>query len=256
MKWNNRFLFFFGLIIIIVFYSCQANKSGNRNFPVDRILSRVSDNFKMIKSVKGEGTLDLDLKNFSNSADFDLSLLKNDSLKVNIFGPFGIEVANVLVTKKKTTFLNNFSNQVIIAETKDRNLKELIRINLEFDDLMNLLTGVVRLPFEFEEQINVLTEGNDYLLTYSSNDTLYNYWIDIRYMIVSKINLSRDNKILYECKFSDFYDIDGAVMPRQIEMQDFISGDKFKIHYKEIIINSKKLDFNLIIPEDAEIRKW
>ncbi|MCK7528610.1 MAG: DUF4292 domain-containing protein [Ignavibacteriales bacterium] len=77
-----------------------------------------------------------------NSATFRVVLVKPDSIYLTILGPFGIELAQALVTKQKFTFYDAPQNTAYVGAVNSESLQSIFgRINLSFEDLVDASVG-------------------------------------------------------------------------------------------------------------------
>ncbi len=72
--------------------------------PSERLTNKLEANRRKIKSFDGNGTIIVNTLEMDNSATFRVVLQKPDSIYLTIMGPFGIELAQALVTKEKFVF--------------------------------------------------------------------------------------------------------------------------------------------------------
>ncbi|MCX8010059.1 MAG: DUF4292 domain-containing protein, partial [Ignavibacteria bacterium] len=171
------------IFTIIYFSSCVPTKKITYSLPVERIIERIEENSKSIQVFEADGTVSVDSKDFSNSANFDLTIKKPDSLGLNIIGPFGIDVASAVASKEKLIFFNQIAYQVIYANPNRDNLKKILRVNLEFSDLLDIFTGNFDFSNIDKSKLTYTTEADYYLLSIDNKDTKV---IEVKYPI-SKI---------------------------------------------------------------------
>jgi len=104
----------------------------------ERLINKLEANRRKILKFEGTGTLKVNSNQLNTSASFKVTLIKPDSISLMIMGPFGIELAQTLVTKD--VFLNFMMFCTIllfIGETNEHVLRDIFRINLPFSDLMD-----------------------------------------------------------------------------------------------------------------------
>jgi hypothetical protein len=99
------------LIIIssasLLFYSCSAQKSGNLDpVSVKELKTRVNENSKVIESLEASGNISFDSPENSGSGWLELRIKKPDTVFVKIEGPFGISIANALITRNEFMYYN------------------------------------------------------------------------------------------------------------------------------------------------------
>ncbi len=73
--------------------------------PTDRLVNKLEANRRRIRTFEGNGTITIKSNEFNNSATFRVVLVKPDSLYISFIGPFGIEIAQALVTDNRIYLL-------------------------------------------------------------------------------------------------------------------------------------------------------
>ena len=67
-------------------------------------------------------------------------------------GPFGIELAQALVTNKSFVFYDALHNTAYEGESTDEVLKNIFKIDLPFNDLLDAFIGSVNLTSKLYKQ--------------------------------------------------------------------------------------------------------
>ncbi|HMN23459.1 MAG TPA: DUF4292 domain-containing protein, partial [Ignavibacteriaceae bacterium] len=122
--------------------------------------------------------------------------------------PFGIELAQALVTKDKFTFYDELKNTAYIGAVNSNALQSIFRINLSFEDLLDAFVGSVNLTNNlYRAPDNYYVEDNRYVLTYldsaRTNKTIYR--VDVRQLGITEYQLfGLDDELMLEGKYSDF----------------------------------------------------
>jgi outer membrane lipoprotein-sorting protein len=245
------------LIIITIFSCAPVPKKISPPLPVDKIFQRLLENYKSLETFEASGTISVDSKRFKNSGDFKLAIKKPDSLLINITGPFGINFATASVVKNRLIYLNELTNQVLYAAATQENIRELLRVDISFEELIDILTGGIVINPEGAENQSAKVEEDQYVITLQRNEYLYKYWIDIRNLSVSK-NLIQDKagNLLIDLQFGDFIEKEGVVIPRSINFTNSIRSEKIKVNYINVSVNKRNLDLRIYVPDDAEVIEW
>lgn len=243
-----------GLIVFSLTSCAPMKKRISPPLPIDKIFQRLAENYRSLETFEASGTISVDSKRFKNSGDFKLIIKKPDSLLINITGPFGINFATAAVSKNHLIYLNELTNQVLYASTNQANIKELLRVDISFEELIDILTGGIVINPEGTEYQAAKVEEDQYVITQERNGYLYKYWIDIRNLSVSK-NLIQDRSgnILIDLQFGDFIEKEGIVFPRLINLSNTVRDEKIKINYSNVNVNKRNLDLKIYIPDDAEV---
>lgn len=226
----------------------------------ERLINKLEANRRKIKNFEGSGTLKVDSNQLKTSASFKVTLVKPDSISLIIMGPFGIELAQTLVTKNDFKFYDVLHNTLFIGETNEHVLRDIFRIDLPFSDLMDAFIGSVNLTKHLYKEPNKYSELDDvYKLTYSdsSKNLTTNYTIDMNKLGIVDYKLSdKSGDAILTGKYSKFNMIENVAVPFEIDVQNRRENQQVKIHYKKIVTNSKDISINFKIPDDAKVLRW
>ena len=124
-------------------------------------------------------------------------LSKPDSIYLTIMGPFGIELAQAVVTNKNFVFYDALQNTAYKGSVNDEILKEIFKVNLTFNELTDAFVGSVNLTNNlYTNPSTYEVEGDKYVLTYI--DSLTNketkYKVDIRELGITNYLFSDDQR--------------------------------------------------------------
>ena len=100
------------LLLLIFFEGCVPSKPAyvEEVLPADRLVKKLEANRRKIKTFEGSGILNVVSPKLEAKATFEVYLKKPDSLKFIIYGPFGIDLAQALVTNSEFTFHDIMKN--------------------------------------------------------------------------------------------------------------------------------------------------
>ena len=261
MRLLTKFLFSL-LLILPLLEGCVPSKPTEEAeiLSSERLINKLEANRRKIKNFEGVGTFDIESEKFNDGATFQVIMQKPDSIYFAVLGPFGIELAQAMVTKDTYTFYDVLHNTAYEGKVNDDVLKNIFKINLSFSDLLDAFIGSVNLtPNLYKQPANFSIDGNDYILTYVDDEKqlTWVYKVDIRQLGVTKFTLkSEDKEINIEGDYSDFQIIENVAIPFTIEITNKNKNQKLKIDYKDIVVNDKGLKVNFEVPDDAEIIEW
>jgi len=226
----------------------------------ERLLNRLEANRRKIKNFEGVGIFEIESDLYNNSANFQVIMQKPDSIYFTILGPFGIELAQALVTKNNFIFYDALKNIAYTGKVDDDVLKNIFKINLTFSDLLDAFVGSVNLTSNLYKQPSSYdVVGDQYILTYvdRENELTSVYKVDIRELGITNYSLkSADNSIDLEGKYSDFELVENVAVPFNIEVMNKAQNQTIKINYKDIVANEHGLKVKFELPDDAEIIRW
>jgi outer membrane lipoprotein-sorting protein len=249
-------------ILIILFESCVPSKPTEdvELLPSERLINKLEANRRKIKNFEGIGVFEIESEQYSNSANFQIVMQKPDSIYFSILGPFGIELAQALVTKENYVFYDALQNTAYRGQVNDNILKNIFKINLSFTDLLDAFIGSVNLtPNLYKQPDNYSVDGEQYVLTYINKEEELKsvYRVDILQLGITDYSLtSFDKTINLEGKYSKFELIENVAIPFNIEISNKVLNQEVKIKYKNIYANSKGIKVKFELPDDAEIIEW
>lgn len=258
------FLLTFVLVSIFVsfFNGCSSTTTSEEVeiLPADRLVKKLEANRRKIRSFEGNGTLTIKTPDFNNSASFNVVMIKPDSIYLTIMGPFGIELAQALVTKKVFTFYEALSNTVYMGETNDDVLRNILRVDISFSELLDAIIGAVNLTDRLYKNPDMYKVQNDkYVIAY--NDSLQNtvstYAIDIRNLGITQYTLkSAKGKELLVGDYTNFSLTESVATPKRISVSNKKENQYLQIEYKNISANQKEIQIDFKFPTDATIIRW
>lgn len=250
------------LLLLFLFDGCVPSKPTEdiELLPSERLINKLEANRRKIKNFEGVGIFEIESDQFNNSASFQVIMQKPDSIYFSVLGPFGIELAQVLVTKENYIFYDALHNTAYQGAVNDDILRSIFKINLSFSDLLDAFIGSVNLTSNlYKQPSNYSIDGDKYVLTYidNKNQLTWVYRVDIRELGITNFTLkSDDNDINVEGNYSDFELIENVAIPFKIEIMNKVKNQKIKISYKDILTNEKGLKVKFELPGDAEIIEW
>ncbi|HQF42315.1 MAG TPA: DUF4292 domain-containing protein [Ignavibacteriaceae bacterium] len=227
--------------------------------PSERLTNKLEANRRKIKTFEGNGTITVNSP-VENSATFRVVLLKPDSIYFTIMGPFGIELAQALVTKNKFTFYDALQNTAYVGDVNSNALRSIFRINLSFDDLVDAFIGSVNLTNNlYHAPDEYFVEGDKYVLTYydtaRENKTVYK--VDVRQLGITEYQLfDLNDELALQGNYKDFELLENVAVPYKIIIDNKIDEQKINIDYKKIRVNKDNIRIDFKVPDDATIIKW
>lgn len=261
MKLLNQILF---AVTILIFLSegCVPSKpiEDEEILSSERLINKLEANRRKIKNFEGVGVFEIESPQFNNSANFQIIMQKPDSIYFSVLGPFGMELAQALITKDNYIFYDALQNTAYTGKSNDDVLNNIFKINLSFADLLDAFIGSVNLTSNlYKQPTSYSVEGERYVLTYADEDNELTsvYKVDIRQLgITNYLLTSKDESINLEGNYSKFELIENVAIPFNIEILNKAQNQKVKIRYKNIYANSKGLKVKFELPGDAEIIEW
>jgi len=244
------------------FYGCVPSKPLNEVeiLPSERLINKLEANRRKINNFEGVGILSIESEQYDNSANFRVVMQKPDSIYLTILGPFGIELAQALVTKDNYIFYDALENRAYTGEVNEDILRDIFKINLSFSDLMDAFVGSVNLTSNLYKQPDeYVVEYDKYILTYidSENKLTTTYKVDIRELSITDYELITDDGLTnIQGKYSNFEILESVAVPFSIEIKNIIAEQKLHIDYRNIVANQRNVYIDFSVPDDATLISW
>ncbi|MFO7525770.1 MAG: DUF4292 domain-containing protein [Ignavibacteriaceae bacterium] len=250
------------IIVITSFNGCVPSQPTEdvELLPSERLINRLEVNRRKIRNMEGNGTLSVKTPQLDNNATFRVILQKPDSLQLTVLGPFGIELADAVVTSSDFIFYDALQNTAYMGESDGEALQNIFRIDLNFSDIMDAFVGSVNLTENLYKAPDVYEiEYDKYILTYydSTRQVIKKYKVDVRQLGITDFELSTfDGEVSIEGKYSKFELIENVAVPYRIEVSNKKQNQKINIDYKKITANRNSISIDFFLPEDATLIKW
>ena len=260
----KKIIFYFTILLnlIVILPGCVPSKPTEdvEILPSERLINKLEANRRRIQSFEGSGTIHIKSNQYNNSASFNVILMKPDSIYLTIMGPFGIELAQALVTKEKFVFYDALQNTAYKGNSSDEVLKDIFKIDLPFGDLIDAFIGSVNLTKELYKQPTKYNIDYDkYVISYldSLTDITTQYKVDIRELGITDYEITNKNgDIALEGKYSQFGLIENVAVPYHIEVMNKKENQLVTIDYKKMQANKKGIYIDFKVPEDATVIQW
>ena len=260
MKDALKYIIALPLIFIIACSGSQGNTELDK-IPVKEIKQKVNEQFNKIESLEAYGTIAFDSPEMSNTGYMEVRLKKPDSVLVKIEGPFGIDIANALITRTDFIYYNVQDNKVIMGPTSDINIGAILKIKVSFDELINSFSGAFYFENEEQDSIDAASENNSYVLQVNKEYVRKKYFIEpYSYNVNTYSVYDNKNKQLLEVNYSKFESesiSSGSVnFPSQITINKPDTKQTVWLVYESKEINKKNLSFRIKYPKSAKIIRW
>ncbi len=250
-----------GLVFVsVLFAGCAPGSSmrtAGRTVTAGEVFRSVSRNHEGLRSMQGEGNLNVETPEFAQSASFTLTLRKPDSIMVKINGPFGIDVGSALLTRTDFLFYNSLRNQLISGTMNAANLGRILRMNLTFDEIISLFTGGTFFADDRNEPDSFEVEDGQWVMTYAHQAGTRKYWVDPSSLLIDRIQfLDRQGKPEFEQRFTNFRALEGTSVPYSVRVTQHRERRTVSISYSSVRLNSGAFNLFLNVPTNAERIQW
>jgi hypothetical protein len=241
-------------ILLVLAAGCSAGSGyADRSVSPAFLENAILSNHNRVNSLLGSGTISIETPEIAQNVSFELTLRKPDSVMVRIEGPFGIDLGLALLTRREFFFYNSMENRLLSGPTTSENLGRVLRIRMEFEDLLNLFSGGTFLSEDIGRPVRLSIVDDEYVLTYVHDRGSRQYHVDPRsYQIVRIQHLDREGGIQAEQTFGQFLTTDGIVVPQIVRALMRPQHRRLSIAYSDLSINPSLLEFHFEVPSDAE----
>jgi outer membrane lipoprotein-sorting protein len=256
------------ILLILIFVapllldSCVPSKPAEEEkvFPSDRLIKKLEGNRRKVKTFRGTGKIDIETDDFGANANFEVQLKKPDSVKISIYGPFGIDIAHGIVTDNNFVFYDVLKNEVHKGNDNKEILSRLFKLDITFNDLMDALAGAVNLTDKLRSEPDNYRQLDDkYILVYLDNERELKSTFTINSENLALLNYRLARKsgvIVFEGEYKDFRDFDGVPIPYKNKLVNEEQHQKLTIEYRTIKVNTPIDKLSINLPKDATIIKW
>lgn len=257
MRYSSAILLVGMSILLIGCASVPSANLAGRAITPEMVQRTVQVNRERVQSLNGAGTITVETPEIAQSGSFELVLHKPDSILMKIEGPFGIRVGSALLTRTGFEFYNSLQNQLITGSVNAANLNRIFRVNLTFDELLNLFTGGSFIAGDNNNPDSLVVEDNQFVMSYGSSAGIRRYWIDPTTLLILKIqHTDASGKLVLEERFERFRDLGDASLPRQIRLTQQQARRVVAVAFSSLAIDAGGVPLVLDIPTNAERVRW
>lgn len=243
------------LVLLSFLAGCAGTPAIDTSKPVDyrEVMRLVTERNRALQSLEGYGKLSIDTPEFANSGAIALTILKPDSMQLEITGPFGMTFARAMVTQRDFHFYNGVENTLMAGETTVQNLRRVLRLSLRFADFLDILTGTVDFALAPAGIAPSATlDGSSYTMRWPLGDGSIAYVVDLDYLAVQRFT-RRDatGDILEDITFRDFRKKSGMHLPQIVMISRPDREESFSLVYDSQSINDLPVEFTFSYPPSA-----
>ena len=250
------------IIVIIftgtLFYSCTASqKEITEELTFSELKSLVNSNSKKLSSLDADGEISIDSPEISNSGSITVSINKPDSVYTKLEGPFGIDIADLLITRDNFIYYKPMDNTVIKGPSSSHYLGIIMKIKIDFDDIVNAFSGKFIFGEDNYNDVQISIKDGNYLMSINTGTEIKKFWIDPDNFFVRKAGtyeLNGETKI--EILYENFYERDGIYFPKKINIERPKEKQYIWLTYYNEEFNNNKLTYRLKIPKSAKEVIW
>lgn len=209
---------------------------------------------KDLKTLKFEGTMDVEMPSMSQGASIEVKVKEQTEMGMNVFGPFGIEVAKLHSNAEKFVFFNMFNGEAFQGVPSSENLNKVAAISLSFQDLISIMR--CEIP-SFKKKFIKHKEVNE-LKSYINSDKSKN----IEIVTVDKFGLLKkyeqsdlNGKKIFEVDFNNYKTINKFKLAHLVKINFPQIGGNLTIEVEKYYPNHEINNLELKIPNSIKIQE-
>lgn len=254
----KRFLIL--IYIVLIVFGCSPSSTNIRNemiLPADRLIKKMEINRRKVKVFEGTGILRINSPSLKATSNFEVVVKKPDSIRISFFGPFGVDIAHVLIQKREVELYDVLQNTLYTSSRDNDFLSKFFQIDISFEDLLNSLIGSVDLTEKLQKEPDEYSTDGKYKLVYidkvRTEKTIF--FVDFEKINLTKYFVEKFNgEKIFQADYSDFSEINKLYFPNKINLINLNSSQELFIEYRRMRLNNEK-NLHLTFPQDVKIVK-
>jgi outer membrane lipoprotein-sorting protein len=249
--------FLTALLLAAFIAGCGASKeiSNERILSPERLITKLEANRRKVRTFSATGTINIKNGNSTIESSIEVNVKKPDSVRVDVYGPFGVELAQILITRDNFLFYDAINKKAYKGKTDEAAIKKALKIELPFDMLIDAFTGGVDLSDKLRTEPDdyVYNENYSYVkYVDSTSGTINEYEINTRNFTVNKIKAGKlDKGSFVEAKYENYKEFENILIPLTVSMNFPENGQSLFINYKKVSINDSSLNILFELPSDT-----
>lgn len=246
------------IITALFFYSCTASETEtSSDISFEELKARVNSGSEKLVSLDADGEISIDSPELNNTGSITVSINKPDSIFTKLEGPFGIDVADLLITRKNFIYYNVSDNKVISGQSTPGNLRIIMKVNVNFDELINAFSGKFIFKDEKYDNVSISQNDNSYIVNLKTGKEIKRFWINKENYYVSKAGTyDEKGNTKIEIIYENFYEKDGIHFPKKVTINRPFEKQNIWLTYFNEEFNKNKLSYRLKIPKSARKIEW
>lgn len=220
----RKYFLSFILLTSLAFTSCSTTKQINNNAHFTKTDSNAIVYFKKdLNSIFCDGEIDITSSNQKMSGNFELTMIRDSAILLDVFGPFGINVARIYSSKDSIYIYNLWSRKYYSDYQKVNGFEFFTPFVTKF------FSFIIAEPFYDKDSLRENQFSKDTVNFSKKINQSENY--DFTYLLKQKntLNLSyKYNNNLYKADFTKFGKFGKYELPIEIFVYDTESQNKMR----------------------------
>lgn len=258
-RWSISFLLllsFGGL-----FGSCAAPSKSRAldisDLTPEDIQSRVSRNFKTLKSFQGKARVIIELPGSGNQGFSEIFINFPDSVFVKTEAILGIDIGALFIDRRYFGAYAPRENTLYYGEAALLDLRDFLEIELSTEELYEVLTGLNQISISPASEISI--QDGSCLITTPLEEGEMVYWVDPKKFVVLKSQLfDGTGEAILTKEFQRFRKNKGVMLPKHIRLTRPQARERITVYYTKQEINRpiEAKNFKLRIASNAKRIYW
>ena len=223
---------------------------------ISNLMKEVNDRSASVDLIHSNGDIYVKSKTVDQKGNIEIKAKKPDDFWFRIWGSISIISKDAFIAhfnRKDFVYFNNLDDKVIEGPSTDDNIGYITRVKCSFDDMMNILTGTVRIPYN-RDTISYSDDDTYYYLTLKSGK-IRKYWIRKSDFTVEKyVYLNRKMQATLTFSFSNFMMNANGQYAKKMEITKGTIYVKYAI--TDISFQQSSLNFNVDYPSKVRHIRW
>jgi len=247
----------FSVFFAVFFFGCATvpKPTANEAMSADELRLCLAQTTDSLKDFSAEGSITIHTPTMDQSAGFDLAARGTDSIKMSVYGPFGITVGSALFTRHEFTAYNALNNTVYRGSPE----KQMRMLPFVKEIPFELLTGTLRGIYFFLQSSPIdslsVNAENSLSFTISNSDGSFD---KLQYdggvnRITRCTRRDAGGSILWHVGYRYKRNVDGGIVPEQVEVNVPLKESTLVLDYDSVVWGSPRSPLTILFPEDAEI---
>ena len=240
----------------VLLLSCAPKRSevllDTKATDANTLIALVQEHQNALLSVVGKGTVTFESPEIAGTAAFELALKKPDSLLVTFEGPFGIDLGTLFISPEKYLMYNSMENKVVTGVPSTAAIRSIIPFDLTLDQVVAAFSGSFPFPSDPQSIQTYSIDDDMFLLSFRCGSRTCRYWVDSRYVLVTKYEMRDEHDALIMDSVSSSFVEDGkARAPKRIRIRFPAQERQLSVSYSSITLNDPSPSFAYSIPSNA-----
>lgn len=173
-------------IVVMMVSGCTTERIRREmTLTPQQVLAEVNGRAQAMRTIQGEGTITIESQEGSHTVSFEVYLKKPDSVRVEFQGPFGLQIATLMVTPDSFLLYDRRENIAIKGIPRGESIQSLFKLNLEYEEIMDAFTGNFLVNSQSDSLLKFAIHNGEYVFHYLNGDEVREYEIDGSYFFVS-----------------------------------------------------------------------